>query len=153
MVDARGALKHSGPLCLTVTRLVRSVPDKDLTKPLGQHPLELRWILWHLLPFGKSTTETEDLLFVRLLLGATLLEQVAALEGVDHDATHLGDVERGDWEAAPNSGRLVDDPESDLLHDFGPGLDVLECEDSDPVNRRRCEVDVVHGGFGVGGRL
>ena len=49
--------------------------------------------------------------------------------------------------AAPEKGENIDDPKSLLLHDFGAGLDVLGGEDSDPVDRRSGEVDVVHGDF------
>ena len=49
--------------------------------------------------------------------------------------------------AAPEKGENIDDPKSLLLHDFGAGLDVLGGEDSDPVDGRSGEVDVVHGDF------
>ena len=49
--------------------------------------------------------------------------------------------------AAPEKGENIDDTKSLLLHEFGAGLDVLGGEDSDTVDRRSGEVDVVNGDF------
>ena len=143
VVEARGALEDSDPLCLLLALLDHPIQNEDFAQLLRQLPLGCHGVVGHVVVGGEPTAELEDLAAERLLFLPVLLVRVAAVEGLDDVGAHLCGLERG-GEAGLDGDGFVDLPEGRLLDDAGPDFQVLSGEDAYPMDGRWCELGLVH---------